>query len=52
MSTDRKEHGIMIELDDGRTVPSWLVLALVCVGQFHGRARRIDCERGAALHPA
>ena len=34
MSADRKGHGIMIELDDGRTVPSWLVLALVCVGQF------------------
>jgi EmrB/QacA subfamily drug resistance transporter len=34
MSTDHKGHGIMIELDDGRTVPSWLVLALVCIGQF------------------
>ena len=34
MSADRKGHGIMIELDDGRTVPSWLVLALVCIGQF------------------
>jgi EmrB/QacA subfamily drug resistance transporter len=32
MSTDHT--GITIELDDGRTVPSWLVLALVCVGQF------------------
>jgi EmrB/QacA subfamily drug resistance transporter len=34
MSTDHHGHGITIELEDGRTVPSWLVLALVCVGQF------------------
>ncbi len=34
MSSDQNGHGITIELADGRTVPSWLVLALVCVGQF------------------
>lgn len=34
MSSAHQGHGITIELDDGRTVPSWLVLALVCIGQF------------------
>ncbi len=34
MSSEHDGHGITIELEDGRVVPGWLVLALVCVGQF------------------
>jgi EmrB/QacA subfamily drug resistance transporter len=34
MSSTEEGHGITIALDDGRTVPSWLVLLLVCIGQF------------------
>jgi EmrB/QacA subfamily drug resistance transporter len=34
MPDDHHRHGLNFELEDGRTVPSWLVLALVCIGQF------------------
>ena len=34
MSDDNPREHHLIQLEPGRTVPSWLVLAIVCVGQF------------------